>query len=234
MFEYLGNLLFITVCMVLFFCPFVALFWCRERDSIRASKPSFNYFFEKFFSSKESNYLVLVWAASEAVFWFVIPEFLLIAIIFMKVHKKMELIKYDVIGTIIGTIIGFSLHLSNDVLIKIPYVTQGMVEQVHHWYSEYGIFGLIFQPFTGVPYKLFTAAAPDYIALWLIPLFIIFALMVRMIRYILIYQLSVWLYPLVRPLVRAHYAWILVAFVIVFSWLLLDVVGHYAPGYVIK
>ena len=104
---FLGHFVFIFVSMVLFFVPFVTIFYIRNRQQIREKKPHFNQFMERFFASRESNYLVLVWAAAEALVWFIIPEFLLFLMIFMKVKHKINLLKFDIIGTVIGTIIGF-------------------------------------------------------------------------------------------------------------------------------
>jgi hypothetical protein len=59
--------------VALFFAPFVLVFYARNYRQITEKKPHFNFFMEKFFASKESNYLILAWAACEAVFWFIIP-----------------------------------------------------------------------------------------------------------------------------------------------------------------
>ena len=89
---FLGHFLFIFFAMVLFFVPFVTVFYFRNRHQIRDKKPHFNQFMERFFASRESNYLVLTWAALEALVWFIIPEFLLFLIIFMKVKHKFNLL----------------------------------------------------------------------------------------------------------------------------------------------
>lgn len=122
--------------------------------------------------SRESNLLITAWAAAEAFIWFVLPEFLLFLIIFMKVRHKFDLLKYDVIGTVIGTIIGIIWHAPADFLVKLPFIHQGMIDQVHVWFHQWGVWGLFFQPFSGVPFKVLTirrstlASSSPYLLSW--------------------------------------------------------------------
>ncbi len=231
--EYIANFtlnfVFIFSTMVLFFLPFTAIFWWRNRREISRARPHFNYFMEKFFLSRESNFLVASWAAAEAVIWFIIPEFLLILVLFMKVKGKAKLVVYDVLGTIVGTIIALVLHVPETLLTRFPYIYPKMIEQVHSWYDQHGVFGLVFQPFSGVPYKVFTHLAPDYH--FFIPLFIVIAVVVRMSRYVIIYELGKAVYPLLHKFVRKHYLILFVVAIIIFTFMLMRVSQTYGPGY---
>jgi hypothetical protein len=211
---------------VLFSAPFIGVFWWRHREAIARSKPHFNYFMEKFFLARESNWLVACWAAAEAVIWFVIPEFLLILLVFMKVRRKRELVIYDVAGTVVGTMIAIGLRFSNDTLVSLPYVTLTMIEKVNDWFSAWGVWGVFFQPFSGVPYKVFNAVASDYMLF--IPAYIFLAVVARMIRYLMIYGVGVALYPLVHRYVRRHYAILLIVATAIFAALLMEVVSNYS------
>jgi hypothetical protein len=216
--------------VALFFAPFVLVFYARNYRQITEKKPHFNFFMEKFFASKESNYLILAWAACEAVFWFIIPEFLLFLMVFMKVRNKVNLIKYDIIGTVIGTGIGLWWHASHETLLKIPYVYQGMIDQTKLWYDMHGVWGLIYQPFSGVPYKVFTNLALDYH--FFIPLFLLIAVVARMSRYFIAYEVTKALYPLLHKFVRRHYSVLFLVAMAIFTGLLLKVSITYGPGYV--
>lgn len=229
--HYLIHFCFVFGSMVLFFAPFVAVFYIRNRRQILDSQPHFNFFMEKFFASVEANWLVFAWAAAEAVFWFIIPEFLLFLMIFMKVKRKINLLKYDIFGTIIGTIAGFVLHVSPRSLLQVPYVFQGMIDQVHFWYDKYGIWGLFFQPFSGVPYKVFTSLATDYhfFFVW----FLIIAVIARISRYLIAYEVTRALYPLLHRFVRKHYAVLFIVAIMIFTGLLLRVASLYGAGYVV-
>ncbi|KKW01658.1 MAG: DedA family protein [Candidatus Saccharibacteria bacterium GW2011_GWC2_48_9] len=224
--SFVINFCIVFAAIVLFFAPFVAVFWYRHRTEIALKRPHFNYFMEKFFHSTESNALVATWAAAEAVIWFVIPEFLLILIMFMKVRRKVQLVIYDIIGTVVGTIIALALHLSESSLLSLPYVYQGMITHVNQWFSEYGIFGIFFQPFSGVPYKVFNAVALDYG--FFIPFFIVLAVIARMIRYLIVYEITKALYPFVHRFVRKHYAILFIVAMAIFTMLLMKVSATYA------
>jgi len=227
--QYLGlfglNFAIVFGSIALFFAPFVVVFAVRHRRQIAASRPHFNYFMEQFFLSRESDALVFGWAALEALVWFVIPEFLLILVIFMKVHRKINLVKYDIIGTTVGTLIGIIGQPSVSWLLHVPYIYPRMIDQVQAWYAQYGIFGLVFQPFSGVPYKVFVQAAGGHH--FFIVLFLLIAVAVRISRYIIAYEVTRALYPLAHQFVRKHYAILFAGATVIFTFLLLRVTQLY-------
>jgi hypothetical protein len=229
MFDYLIkfvlNFGFIFAWMAVFFLPFVAVFWWRHRESIAESKPHFNYFMEQFFVSREANYLVLAWAMLEALVWFIIPEFLLILVIFMRINRKFTLVKYDILGTAIGTIVGLWLTIPQQLLLHVPYIYPRMLDQVHTWYTQHGIFGLVYQPFSGVPYKVFLEQAASFHFFWL--WFVLLAIVARISRYVVVYELTKALYPAIHTFVRRHYLILFVFAVAVFTGLLMRVSALY-------
>lgn len=214
--------------MAAFVAPFAGLFWWRHRRQIAAANPHFNYFFERFLLSRESNALITTWAAAEAIVWFVIPEFLLIMMVFMKVQRKFELVKYDLIGTVIGTILALAIAMPKAQLLAIPYVHTGMIEQVEVWYQQYGVWGIFAQPFSGVPYKVFNALAPH--ETFSLVAFIGLAVIARMMRYLIIYQIAKGLYPLLHRFVYRHYGILVVIVIMVFTALLMQVSHKYAES----
>lgn len=219
--SFIINFFVVLSSIGLFFAPFVFVFWFRRRTEIAGKNPHFNYFMEKFFLSKESNLLVMTWAAAEAIAWFVIPEFLLVLVVFMKVRRKMELVIYDIIGTTIGTIFAVWLHFSDTTLLSLPYIYQGMITNVEGWYDQYGVLGIFFQPFSGVPYKVFNGLAFDHA--FFIPLFIILAIIARMIRYLIVYEVTKAIYPFSHRFVRKHYLILFVIATLIFTILLMKV-----------
>ena len=212
--------------MALFFLPFVAVFAYRNRSSILQSKPHFNYFMERFFLSRESDALVFCWAAAEAIFWFIIPEFLLVLVMFMRLHRKFDLIKYDILGTVVGSLIAIYIRLPTSSFLQLPYIRPRMLEQVTIWFQEHGILGLLNQPFSGVPYKVFTHVAPDFH--FFVPLFIVVAVAARMVRYLVAYQVIKALYPALHGYVRKHYLRLFVVAIAIFTFLLMHVVALYS------
>lgn len=223
--NYLFHFGFVFGCMVLFFVPFVTVFYIQQRAQIRAKKPHFNQFMELFFQSRSANLLVFFWAAGEATFWFIIPEFLLFLVIFMRVQRKRHLLYYDIAGTTVGTIVGLLFVWPKQALLSVPYIFEGMIDKVQTWYQDMGIWGLLNQPFSGVPYKVFIADAHNY-ALPLI-LFVVFAVLIRLFRYGLAYYILLAIYPAVRPLVRKHYSILFVLGIAVFTLMLMHVSDIY-------
>lgn len=224
--RYITNFMVLFAAMALFFAPFVGLFAWRNRANLKEYRPHFNYFMERFFLSPESDALVFAWAAAEAVVWFIIPEFLLILLIFMKIKRKFDLVKYDILGTIVGTLIALWWRLPTAAFIHLPYVRPRMLKQVDTWYGQHGIFGLLYQPFSGVPYKVFNHEAAAYH--FFIPLFLFVAIVARMLRYIVTYEATKALYPALHPFVRKHYGWLFVVAIAIFTFLLLHVVQVYS------
>lgn len=220
------NYLWVQVAIILFIAPF---FWFYKIRSMANKEDNFSDTIENFFESRQANYLVFFWAFGEALVWFIIPEFLLLLLIFMRVKKKKELLIYDIYGTIAGTVVALAAHLPNSLLLKLPYIQQNMLLQVHHWYDRYGIFGLFFQPFSGVPYKVFANMAGD-LKLFM-PLFLFVAIIVRISRYIIFYAVFKSIYPALHNFVNRHYIKLFFVSTFIFSALLLRVYMNYGPSY---
>ncbi|HWB39444.1 MAG TPA: hypothetical protein VG604_04395 [Candidatus Saccharimonadales bacterium] len=220
-----ANFIVVFMSIVLFMAPFYAVFRWRQRSDKQLSG-NLNLSVERFFGSRQANWLVLFWAAGEATFWFVIPEFLLLLMIFMRVHRKFQLVIWDIYGTVIGTAIAFWLHLSHASLLRLPYIYPGMIAHVEKWYHHLGIWGLAYQPYSGVPYKVFTFLAPEhhFFFVW----FILFAVVVRITRYFISYALLNSLYPVLHRRVYRNYLPLFVGAVLFFSIMLLRISHLYS------
>lgn len=223
MLYFISNYLYILLSIFLFFVPFVAHYLYVHKLSIKNQK--INLLLENFFGSKESNWLVFFWAFGEAIVWFVIPEFLLLLVIFMRVHKKRELLKYDIAGTIAGTIAALLIRMPRSLLNQLPYIQERMLDQTQYWYHQSDIFALIHQPFSGVPYKVFTNLA--WQESFFLPSFVLFAVIVRMFRYIFAYGLFISLYPRLHRIVKRNYIVLALCAILIFTYLLLKTVRIY-------
>lgn len=224
------NYILIQAAILAFFAPFYLIYrYKHAKTGVKST--TFNQHLKYFFSSKQANYLVFLWAASEAIIWFVIPEFLLLLIIFLRIKKKIELLIYDILGTAAGTTLALILHLSRNGILKIPYIQENMVRQVEVWYQHMGIFGLIFQPFSGIPYKVFTLTANEFS--FFIPFFLIFGILVRISRYYIFYLIFSGTYPLLHRLVYRNYLPLVFISCFIFSLLLLKVYNLYGINYLI-
>lgn len=221
----LSTFVFVLASIVAFIAPFYFVYRYRLKDD-KNVEDSISQRAEDFFLSKESNYLVFVWAMGEALFWFVIPEFLLLLVVFMRVKRKRQLVKYDVVGTIAGTLIAFQLHLTDGAISKLSFIQPKMIEQTAQWYNDLGVFGLIYQPFSGVPYKVFTLTANRYD--FQIIGFIIVAVVVRMSRYVIFFGLFNALYPGLHKFVYKNYVLLLLVATFIFSMSLVRVVNTFS------
>ncbi len=224
MVGYILNFVIVYVSIVLFILPFFMWYWVGHRSSLSAI--GLNRYLENFFSSKQANWLVFFWAAGEAVIWFVIPEFLLLLVIFMRVHKKRLMLFYDIAGTIAGTLFALMLRLSDMQIAKLPYIQERMIEQTRIWYDDMGIWGLVNQPFSGVPYKVFTTLVWQYE--FFIIAFIIVAITVRIARYIIFYGFFMSLYPRLHRVVYHNYIPLATIAILIFSILLLKTYNVYS------
>jgi membrane protein YqaA with SNARE-associated domain len=220
--KIVGNYIIVQVSIIFFIMPFY-IFYRRKHP--QTEKFNFNRQLENFFLSKQANYLVFFWAMGEALVWFVIPEFLLLLIIFMRIRRKRELLVYDVGGTVAGTIVAYFLHASYGTIAQLPYIQEKMISQTYEWYDHLGIWGMIYQPFSGVPYKVFTltAASQHYFLLY----FIVIAVVVRMSRYIIAFGLFNLLYPGLHKYVYRNYLKLFLIATFIFSTLLLRVYESY-------
>jgi membrane protein YqaA with SNARE-associated domain len=225
------NYILVLGSIILFILPFYLLYK-RTLSKDDAKHHSWNKKLETFFLSKQANYLVFFWAMGEALIWFVIPEFLLLLVVFMRIRRKKELLFYDIAGTAAGTLLAFMLHVPQSVISNLPYIQDKMVDQTVAWYDKMGTWGLFYQPFSGVPYKVFTLAADNYE--FFIPAFLLLAILVRMSRYVIFFGLFVALYPGLHKFVYKNYVRLFLIATLIFSLLLLKVYRNYGQDYIIK
>jgi membrane protein YqaA with SNARE-associated domain len=226
------NYLFIQFSIIAFVAPFY-LVYKYFNPEVKFRHLALNKHIEDFFSSPQANYLVFFWAAAEAICWFIIPEFLLLLVIFLRVRNKITLLIYDISGTAFGTVLGLflSFHTHFDVS-KVLYISQNMVFQVQAWYKELGSFGLFFQPFSGVPYKVFVLSAHSFNLNWF--WFVILAILIRVARYYIFYLIFVGLYPFLHRLISKNYIPIFLLSCFLFSAIFLRVYHAYGQDYIIN
>jgi|SRR6185312_4256678 len=218
------NYIFILAAIALFAAPFYL--WFRRAHKHTAGKPELNREAEDFFQSRQANWLVFTWAFGEALIWFVIPEFLLLLIIFLRIRRKRELLLFDIYGTAAGTVVAYVINLPVHLIDKLPYIQPKMVAQTETWYHLHGMLGLVNQPFSGVPYKVFTFLAPHYH--FFILAFLITAILVRIARYYIFFAMFSLIYPVLHKYVYRNYVRLFLAAVFIFSLLLLRVYQSYS------
>ncbi len=219
----LVNFVVIAAAILLFMLPFFGWYWLGHREKL--TRGNFNFYVENFFSSPEANWLIFTWAAGEAVIWFVIPEFLLLLVVFMRIHKKRQMLLFDIAGTVFGTIVALLMRLPEQAIAGLPYIQERMVSQTKTWYNEHGIMALANQPFSGVPYKVFTHLAWQY--KYNLLAFLFLAVAVRIFRYLVAYGLFLSFYPKLHRVVKRNYVPLFFIAIFIFSVLLLKTYNAY-------
>lgn len=231
-FEIIKNYLFIQLAILLFMAPFYLLYRFSNKH-IALKHIKLNEHAEEFLTSRWANYLVACWAAAEAIIWFVIPEFLLLLVVFLGLKNKRKLLYFDIAGTTVGTILGLVLSAYTSINVSsFPYITTNMVDQVKVWYEQLGSMALFFQPFSGVPYKVFVLNTHGFINH--IVMFVLLAVIIRIARYYIFYVIFSGLHPLLHRFVSRNYIPIFILSCFVFASIFLRVYKGYGDSYVVS
>jgi len=225
--QWLLHTVFIQLSILAFCAPFFA-WYIISRRNLPPQEKELGEKIEDFFGSRQMDVLVFVWAMLEASVWFIIPEFLLFLIIFMRIRQRAELLLWDLEGTIAGTILSYFI-LAHIHLTQVPYIVPGMLAQVSFWYEKLGATALFLQPFSGIPYKVFTGLASAG-GISLLKLVLLGAL-VRIARYAVIYIIFMGLYPLFHRIAYKRYVAVFLVACGIFSFFLLKIVSEYGNGY---
>jgi hypothetical protein len=85
---------------------------------------------------------------------------------------------------------------------------------------------MLYQPFSGVPYKVFTLTANQHN--FFLPYFLVVAVMVRMSRYLIAFGLFIAIYPGLHRYVQRNYVKLFLITTFIFSALLLRVYNSFA------
>jgi hypothetical protein len=217
------NFLLILVSILVFISPFYYLYKRKNTGSIKSHGISREI--EGFAQSQQANYLVFFWALADGLFWFVIPEFLLLLLIFMRIRRKGNLLIYNLFGTIAGTILAYVINLPAHLLQQLPYIQPSMIQQCAVWFENSGIFALAHLPFSGVPYKVFVNLAPNYSILF--ATFIVAAVLARVAIYYVFYFLLDMIYPLLHRYVYRNYVYLFFVAVFIFTLIFMRVYNSY-------
>ena len=102
--------------------------------------------------------LAFVWGAAEALFWPILPDFLLFAVVPAAPRRWWMAGAAGAFGSVLGGVLGFvwaDASGSTAPLEVAPLITAGMIEETSRLVSESGSAAVLNQPLSGIPYKVF-------------------------------------------------------------------------------
>lgn len=106
--------------------------------------------------------LGFVWGFGEALIWPVIPDFYVFALVPASPERWWLIAASTSAGSVVGGALGFWLAFARGSTWPMdfaPLVTEGMIHQAGTWLASYGSLGVLRQPLSGIPYKVFVYLA---------------------------------------------------------------------------
>jgi membrane protein YqaA with SNARE-associated domain len=114
-----------------------------------------------------SNYgtqVLAIWSFSEAICWFILPDFLLFPLTILAPDRARHLIATAWISSVLGTLVLWLIisqlpaHHAN-LIFALPFTHEGMLLKIQTLTDLYGYASILFQPFSGIPAKVWTYSA---------------------------------------------------------------------------
>ncbi|MGH2775703.1 MAG: YqaA family protein [Actinomycetota bacterium] len=102
--------------------------------------------------------LCFMWGFLEGFLWPIIPEFVLVPLAFVAPRRSVVLVGSTLAGSVCGGMLAYVLSLTVAgpwMLERAWLVTDPMRAAATSWLEQSGPLGLLHQPLSGVPYKVF-------------------------------------------------------------------------------
>ncbi|HJR46072.1 MAG TPA: 1-acyl-sn-glycerol-3-phosphate acyltransferase [Actinomycetota bacterium] len=132
------------------------------QDDLASPKPTLYERVGDFARTRAAVWLVFAWAFAEALWWPVIPDFLVALLALAAPGRWLILAVAATAGSVLGGGVASQLGGVGDWLASNALlVTPRMHEEAAMWMAESGAAGLLKQPLSGIPYKVFALRATD-------------------------------------------------------------------------
>ena len=125
--------------------------------------------------------LAFIWGFAEGTLFFVVPDLIISFVALFNIKKSLKHI-----GSLLAGALMFFFAVNNpekavNAVLKVPFVTEKMNEQVINDFEKFGCWALCVGPTSGIPYKLYAVNAPKYISF---PTFLFTTIPSRLERFI--------------------------------------------------
>jgi membrane protein YqaA with SNARE-associated domain len=112
---------------------------------------------------------IAAWAFSEATFWFIAPDFLIMILCVFAPTAWKRIVIWALAGSLLGGMVSLSLNVlffdqMASILQATPFVTARMIDDVDTVYSHLGHSAALRQSFSAIQFKIWThlAVAHDF------------------------------------------------------------------------
>jgi membrane protein YqaA with SNARE-associated domain len=184
----------------------------------------------RFSTSRAATVLLFAWAVAEAIFWPIVPDFILVPVSAVGGGRYWKLLGAAVAGSCLG---GAAMYLwsyfmpalARSVLPHLPVVQQFMIRRAISVLDQQGVMAFWTQPWSGVSYKIFAieAAGRGLNPVLVLPISFL-ARALRMLADSVVGTLAVWRFP---GFFRNHWIYIALAYLIIiaFVWITTQLMG---------
>jgi 1-acyl-sn-glycerol-3-phosphate acyltransferase len=120
--------------------------------------------FHRIASNRTGLILALGWGVAEALWWPIVPDFLLLALVPLVPRRWWKLAAAASAGSVVGGAFGYALGGTispNDLLGAAPLITERMAQTARDWLVDFGPPAILRQPLSGIPYKVFVFTGRD-------------------------------------------------------------------------
>lgn len=172
--------------------------------------------------------VVFVWGACEAVFWPIMPDFILCLLCAIEPTLYPLVILPAVAGSASGGILSYFIGKNADsdkLLARLPLIRAPMVKQARLWFADEGARGVRHQALSGLPFKVFALTAGNQ----RLPLlkFIGWAMLVRVARFIVVASIAFLVGTLFAPAIQRFFWPLLITYTLSFWLMLLIIVRNW-------
>jgi len=179
---------------------------------------------QRFAASRIAIILLAAWSFSEALIWFVLPDFLLLPLSILAPARWRLWLMVALVCSLLGTIAMIFLvgHLPDfmfHLLTRLPFTHAAMFSRIETLADAYGPWSTLWQPVSGIPVKAWTWMAVSKLH-WRPALYLALVLLARGLRMAIVCWLGAQIarrFP--QPLRNAWPLWFLLYSAFFFAFL---------------